>query len=539
MAVSQYYVLNMSPGGVPLTIHVSQYDANSRTLVFTLYNNDEEFTVPSGSTVTARFTKASGNASTENCTFTGNVVSYVVSDQLTLYPGKVSTELRITNGTEVLGSANFYVVVEPATIDADTAISEDDLPTLEALTQTVDEINSNVTALSARKYVGYVSGDTVSITDGADAPVISLKANITGTQSGSGTISLNNPWPITAYENAVIIRSTAKTKNLLSLTGRKVINDATSGENWFISDGCLYLGATMNHYLSRYSISSYSVSDDSITVTTTASGYGVGFVVKVEAETEYTFSYDNHSAGNIGFGFYKENGEYISHKATNNLSDFTFTTPANCEYVMIVFRPSANVATTYNHPQLELGASATDYVSPASISTYMADVSPTKLFAYKGTIDATAGKAYITHAMVNMGNFTWSLATDNTYDTFYVDPSSLPAIPEIRRSVTCISSAFNAVENQSLSDFANDADYDYCVCFTSSGSTGRLLCRCPDYTTVSDFKSAVTGQYVAYELRTPLLIDVMSADIDTVSESQTITANCGDVSVIYVAEESA
>ena len=42
------YDLNLSPGGVPLIIPISQYDAASRILVFNLYSSDGIVSLASG-----------------------------------------------------------------------------------------------------------------------------------------------------------------------------------------------------------------------------------------------------------------------------------------------------------------------------------------------------------------------------------------------------------------------------------------------------------------------------------------------------------
>ena len=59
--LSQTYNLNLSPGGVPLHIDVSQYDTASRTLVFNMFSSDGVVSFPSGTAAEIRGTKPDGN----------------------------------------------------------------------------------------------------------------------------------------------------------------------------------------------------------------------------------------------------------------------------------------------------------------------------------------------------------------------------------------------------------------------------------------------------------------------------------------------
>ncbi len=127
---SQTINLNLIPGSVEPVIHVSQYD-KGQTWVFNIFAGSQPFSIPSGSTVVILGTKKDKTGFEYSCSFTGNVVTAIEQQQMTVMDGDVPTEIRITNGNDLIGSLNFIIKVEPAALKDDTVISETDLPLIE------------------------------------------------------------------------------------------------------------------------------------------------------------------------------------------------------------------------------------------------------------------------------------------------------------------------------------------------------------------------------------------------------------------------
>lgn len=123
--------LNMIPSGVRPIVNVSQYDVGERTLRFALFQDASVYTIPSSSVVTIRGKKPDATAFEYQCSYSANVVSVTVQEQMTVLAGKLPCEIRVTKGSTILGSANFYMMVESGPIDANTPISETDIPLLE------------------------------------------------------------------------------------------------------------------------------------------------------------------------------------------------------------------------------------------------------------------------------------------------------------------------------------------------------------------------------------------------------------------------
>lgn len=131
--VEQTYRVDMIPNGVPLVVHVSQYDTEARTLIFELYKGDVAYEVPAGAVASIAGTKPDKTAFIYPMEIDGNVVSIDLKQQMAIVAGDVLAEIQITNSNGKIGSANFVIRVERGPIDEDSVISETDLPIFEEL----------------------------------------------------------------------------------------------------------------------------------------------------------------------------------------------------------------------------------------------------------------------------------------------------------------------------------------------------------------------------------------------------------------------
>jgi len=209
--LTQTYDLNLTPGGVPLHIDVSQYDAASRTLVFNLFSADGVVSFPTGTAAEIRGTKPDGNGFSYAASISGSTVTFVVTEQMAAVAGKVHCEIVLYKGTpattespasqdyQQLATANFILRVERAALDKDTLISGSEIRQLvdvidnsdeiigaaETVQEIVDNLNNNCVAYNvaqsltssqkatARNNIGAarirVSGHTLIITGGSGA----------------------------------------------------------------------------------------------------------------------------------------------------------------------------------------------------------------------------------------------------------------------------------------------------------------------------------------------------------------------------------
>lgn len=133
-------------------LYFSQYDVG-REAIINLVNGSTEYEIPSGATVTLVATKPSGLGFTQNCTFEGNQITVVCTAEMTDEAGHFPCELRIANGSLLLGTANFTFNVERS-------------PHPEGTTDgTADSVISQITVAfeSAMQHIENSGGLTLSI----------------------------------------------------------------------------------------------------------------------------------------------------------------------------------------------------------------------------------------------------------------------------------------------------------------------------------------------------------------------------------------
>ena len=139
--ITHSFDLNMTPGGVPLIVHLSQYD-DDFTLVFNLYSSMGDFTIESGTTAEIRGTKTDGTgySASASINISNKVVTVTGNQQMTAVSGRNIFELTLWKSNKELNTVNFILDVEPAAFDRDTIVSESKIMELLDVTDRADEI---------------------------------------------------------------------------------------------------------------------------------------------------------------------------------------------------------------------------------------------------------------------------------------------------------------------------------------------------------------------------------------------------------------
>ncbi len=145
--LSRTFELDMVPGGIPLCIHMSQYDSDV-TLIFQLYASEGTLDIPNDATAEIRGTKLDGNGISAEATFAYvdsiPTVSAQVTKQMTAIAGKNTFEIVLTvtagNSEYELPSANFYLDVERAALDYETLESKSEIMEIQEILSDADNI---------------------------------------------------------------------------------------------------------------------------------------------------------------------------------------------------------------------------------------------------------------------------------------------------------------------------------------------------------------------------------------------------------------
>lgn len=131
--------INISPGGVPVHVHLSQYDSDF-SLILAITSQDD-FVIPQGATAKIRGTKTdrNGYSAAASLDVAAKTVTVAGDVQLTASAGANTYELVIYSGSKQIATANFVIDVEPAALSSETAVSQ----------STMDEVNQALNAQSA------------------------------------------------------------------------------------------------------------------------------------------------------------------------------------------------------------------------------------------------------------------------------------------------------------------------------------------------------------------------------------------------------
>ena len=159
--------LNMIPSGVSPVCHVSQYD-NGRQIKVNLFSGTLPYELASGDTVTLNLRKPDNTIITASVTATqGNdYVIITTTEQMTAVVGETLGELKITNGSSVIGSLNFVMLVERDVL-SDGTPSE----------SVIEDLSSQIAAVIGNDYytkteIDNTIGDINSLLDTINGEVI-------------------------------------------------------------------------------------------------------------------------------------------------------------------------------------------------------------------------------------------------------------------------------------------------------------------------------------------------------------------------------
>lgn len=137
--VTENINIDVRPGGIPIVIHVTQYEVGLRKFVFTPYTSNGTQTVVAGS-ATLEGTKPDGYAFQQACQMIDGVITYTLQEQLCAVSGRVWSRLviRDTDGG-MIGYTAIVWVVGCAGVKDDAVMSDSDIS---ALRQFLDEFGT-------------------------------------------------------------------------------------------------------------------------------------------------------------------------------------------------------------------------------------------------------------------------------------------------------------------------------------------------------------------------------------------------------------
>lgn len=264
--------LNLSTDAIPGRLHMVQGDANSRTIVATLWDGAQLYSIPAGAAVMVRFRKPDGTGGLYDTTESGNKVSYAgsvvtapVATQMLAVAGDVFAEIDIFGdgagaAAERLATFRFVVEVAPCVLPDAEIISSDYYNILESkvaeAVAAADRAEQAQSAAAASAEAAATSAANAA-TSVEGAVKYNTPQTLTDEQKQQARENINAPAPYTAGENISISGSVIATKafpcnpNLL--------------DNWYFGNPVNQRGQTSYTGTNTYTIDRW-MTDSTVTV---------------------------------------------------------------------------------------------------------------------------------------------------------------------------------------------------------------------------------------------------------------------------------
>ena len=177
-------------------------------------------------------------------------------------------------------------------------------------------------------------------------------------------------------------------------------------------------------------------------------------------------------------------------------------------YITVGYRMTDGVDPRNYNVQIEKGSQATEY-TPYNGYTTTINLGGTY---YGGTLDAVSGKLTVTYARVDLGSYTWNKTGANLFFTEY---------PRDFKKAVYANGYWYANGDcecyKFIQDLITSEDGVINLYFEEARSYYRIFVNDSSRYSLSasDFKTAVTGQYLVYELATPQTIQLTPKQLET------------------------
>lgn len=175
--------------------------------------------------------------------------------------------------------------------------------------------------------------------------------------------------------------------------------------------------------------------------------------------------------------------------------------------------------------QIEFSDTPSDY-EPYQGETITIDLGETR---YGGTLDVVNKVLTVDRAMVDMGSLGYNLVTASGVQLFYAGLSDGVRGNDFYGICTCYKTVIGQsafLESNKSIRLYGSAELDF----------SRVGIRDASYTDPVALKAALSGQYLCYELATPITVPLSAQEMTTLLGQNNIFSDAGDVDVTYRAD---
>ena len=202
--VNSSFAVNVTPGAMPPTVHVSEYDIGRTYTVTINGQNGSAFNIPAGTTATVEGTLNGAIGFTTNATISGSTVSFTLTESMTAKSGKAWCKIKLTQNDKPVSTCAFVLAVDRAGVEADMVIGADGFDT---------QIQNAVDNYLDEHPVGVEVDPTLTISGAA------ADAKVTGDEIGE----LKSDFSVMVSKNKI---------NMATITKNAAINNNSTSPNY-------------------------------------------------------------------------------------------------------------------------------------------------------------------------------------------------------------------------------------------------------------------------------------------------------------------
>lgn len=353
----------------------------------------------------------------------------------------------------------------------------------------VDNLDMDYVTVAQNTVVGELefTGDVVQFQTGRSVPIRKLEVSLEPVQSGTGDPSPENVRPISGWDKASF-----------TICGKNLFNNDTSKIKTVPhgTDG----GGLENRYGYEFYLPEGTYQIRAQRASGSGNRYLYGGVYK--KNTRELVSQQNIWAGNSG-----------------NLRTLVVASDEFVIYYYASSVPSISEVRTY-FSQFNIMMVKGDMVDfePYTGETITTEFPTPPGTVYGGTLDVVSGKLTVTWTGVDMSSLPWQAVS--TYFRTSTTPAKKPGIVNVLCSYYRTSSAGSATV---MADQSVKGNSDNNYIYAKDGS----------FASVEEFKTAVAGQKLVYELATPQTCQLTPQEVNTLVGDNTIYSDAGAVDVMY------
>lgn len=218
--ITQTYKLNLIPYAQEIVrgvrtpvVTLSQYDTESRLMIFELYVLGNPYPIPAGASGMLTGTKPDGTSIAYAVDLDENSAFLTMPEQVATVAGRYPAEIVLFDANEDrLGSANFDFLIEPSPADEDSIASETDIPVF-------------------TEYVAQAAAQAASARQSASDAAASAAAASASGESAAESASAASTSETNAQQSAT---SAAESATSASASAQTATDQAILSESWAV-----------------------------------------------------------------------------------------------------------------------------------------------------------------------------------------------------------------------------------------------------------------------------------------------------------------